>query len=267
MATSKSTSNNHIQAAQRECKLRRFVKCGANWYRLHGQNLLQVVTFNGLPQRTTDVSYQNRPTVSFVVFSLYEQIPWINVPVMRAKRDIIPNISASVFAHQSAGAPFLGPECEAKYMIDTVFPFLDELNSHMQLADLLEHLDCWEYGKIRLNDRKKIIPYLLSGKWQQVLRTIDAIEDQNRRAYQENCKTVTGYDPLFQEKKINKHLEQLIMLRDNIAEHNEPAIVDLLSSNYKNNIQRLKEMGVTGPESFSPDYDYLNRIFHEQVMD
>ena len=262
MATSRTTSKKYLQPAQRECQLRGFVKIGANWYRQHGEALLQVITFNGLPQRITDINYKNQPSVSFIVYSLYEQIPWINVPIMQARRDVIPNISASVFFHQSTDVPFLGPEYETQYMINSVFPFLDELNTQEQFAAFLENIDRWEYGKIRLNDRKKIVPYLLSGKWQQALDVIDAIENQNKQAYQRNCKTAIGSGSAFQEQKISQSLEQLISLRDNIVARNSSAIIALLRSNYHNNIQRLQAMGVPGMDQLPGDCNFRNLVFY-----
>lgn len=262
MTASKNSSNNPIRAAQRECQLRGFVKCGTNWYRHHGQGLLQVVTLNGLPQRTTDIHYQNKPTASFIVYSMYEHIPWINVPIMRARRDLIPNVSAGVFAHQSAGAPFLGAEFEAKNVIDLVLPFLDELNSHAQLAGFLEDVDRWEYGKIRLNDRNKIVPYLLSGKWQDALSVIDAIEKQNQQAYQQNCKTVKGYDPISQKQRIDENLEPLVSLRNNILSHNAQGIIDLLLANFQKNKRRLEDMDIPIPDHLPFVCDFLDLDFH-----
>lgn len=260
MSASMNSARAYMRAAEQNCRKRGFVKCGANWYRLHGQGLLQVVTFNGIPERTTDASFSYKPTVAFVVYSMYDHIPWINFPVSRARRDVIPNIMAGVFASKAADASFLGPDSEAVYMNELVFPFLDEMITHNQLADLLEAADRWKGGRVRMNDRNKLIPYLLSGKLPEVVGTINAIEVQNQQAYLLNCKTVKSYDPIAQKQKMKAELAPLISLRENILSQNEQGIIDLLLSDYHKNICRLEEMAIPVPAQYKCGNDLLDVI-------
>lgn len=250
MSASMNSPHVNKRAAERNCQARRFVKCGANWYRLHGQGLLQVVTFNGLPDRTTDANATNKSTVAFIVYSMYDRIPWINIPITRARRDVVPNITASVFANKTGDVPFSGAGPDVVYMHELVLPFLDEMTTHVQLSDLLERVDCWKDGCIRINDRNKIIPYLLSGKLPETLDTINAIEEQNHQAYLQNCKTVKGYDPVFQKQKMDEKLARLVSLRNDIRTKNTQGIKDLLLSDYQKNIHRLEKMLIPIPVQY-----------------
>lgn len=261
VASSNETNNTYIRAAEQNCKACGFSKYGANWYRFHGQGLLQVVTFHGLCARTTDANYSNKQTVAFAVYSMFDRIPWINIPVQKARRDLIPNITAGMFANQTDDAPFLGPGSEVAYMNELVLPFLDEMNTHIQLADFLATVDRWRYGRIRINDRNKIIPYLLSGKYPEVIDVINAIEAQNQQAFLRNCKTVKGYEPVPQKQKIAEKLEPLVSLRNDILAQNTQGIVDLLLLDYQANIRRLNEMAVPVPVQHICGNDLLRTIF------
>lgn len=251
----------YIRESERNCQARGYVKCGANFYRIHGQDLLQTVTFHGIPGRTTDEKASFQPSVAFAVHSLYASIFWINIPVERARHDLMPNILPSTLVDNADGKAFLGTGHEAVCMNDAGLPFLDETVTHAQLAQFLEEKNRQEEGHIHMNDGNKVVPYLLSGRRQDAMNVIDAIEKQNQQAYMHNCKMSNGYDPVLQKQKMDAKLAPLRCLRENIETQNRQGILDYLLANYQENLHRLEAMGVTVPDRHLTDQELLDLIF------
>ena len=236
-----------IQIGERYCREHGYVKHGANWYRCYGQGLLQVVTFNGLPERISDSSFLREPSVALSIRSLYDWIKWINIPIMGAKRALIPGIVPKLFMHEQELLSVSTSASDAELMVDYGFPLLDQIDTHTKLADLLEYLDKRNSHAVIANDPNNVIPYLLSGKHGKVLETIDAIEQQNLHAYAINCSTIANYDSEAQKEKMNNSLYPYISLRESIAFPDVANILAMLQSNYQANVDYLSGIGIPIP--------------------
>ena len=248
-----------IKKGESVCRAQNYQKAGKNWCRIFGEDLLQVLTFQGIPERVDDVVYNREPSVALIVFSLFESIPWVSVPIMGTKREIIPNILPSVLLSGQSPNRFRGTAFEAEQMVKLGLPFLDKTETHLHLAELLESYDMIG-GAARMNDPHKLIPYLLSGQIPKVYSVIDAIEEQNQKAHLENCERVPGYDPETMRQKMVQQLSPLLSIRENLHAANIHAIVAQLRDNYSRNIDFLYHMGLDGWKNQLTDHDLYERI-------
>lgn len=242
--TTPNRKSKDIRIGERYCRERGFVKCGANWYRCYGNGLLQVVTFNGLAERTSNSSYLREPSVALGIRSLYGRIGWIDIPIMGTRRDIIPEIVPILLIPEQELLSIGTSANSVELMFDYGFPLLDKIDTHKKLVDLLEHLDMRESHTIRVNDSNKVIPYLLSGQFEKALACIDAIEQQNLQAYAVNCNTMANYDSKMQRKKMYDQIDPYLFIRKCFDSHNLTDLVEILQSNYQSNVDRLSEMGI-----------------------
>lgn len=238
--------SNPIRTGEQCCLEQGYVQCGANWYRCYGQGLLHVVTFRGPPERKSS----RKQTTSLEIYSLYDWIMWVDLPIMGARRDVIPGISPSVLVCESVMSPEEDVAHNAEVMIDHGFSFLNKIDTHAKLADFCEYLDGKTPGGGRKNDNKKIIPYLLSGQSEKATAVIDAIEQQNRQAHETNCRMMLkSYDPEIQLNKMFARLRPYLSLRDSILARDASCAVEILQINYQKNVDYLSAMGICVPDN------------------
>lgn len=259
MSQKNTLAKEWIKKGESVCRTQNYQKAGKNWYRIYGEDLLQVVTFRGIPERVDDVVYNREPSVALIVFSLFESIPWVSVPIMGTKREIIPNILPSVLLSGQSPNRFLGTAFEAEQMVKLGLPFLDKIETHIHLAALLESYDRIG-GAVQMNDPHKLIPYLLSGQIQKVYSVIDSIEKQNQQAHQDNCRRMPGYDEEMMHLKMIQQLSPLLSIRENLQAANIHAIVAQLRDNYNRNIDFLYHMGLDCCKNQLTDDDLYERI-------
>ena len=242
--------NKLLQDCVSKCKEQGFVKDGANYYRLFGEGLIQVVTLNGFPERTSLDNYSREPAVCFAVYSAFSDIYW-NPCYMKPRRALVPNIFPGLVAPGGNAKDFLGTALEAVRMRQYVLPFLNELTTHEKMVDLYNTVDSSSDKCSRIIDCNRIVPYVLAGEIESALDMISRIETQNWEAFHDNCLTAKRYDAVKQQSRIEQNLAPLQALRKTILEQDAPGIWDILQRNYHANISVLQSMGVPHPQDFS----------------
>ena len=236
--TTPSRKSKEIRVAEQHCQEQGYVQCGANWYRCYGQGLLQVVTFDGLPDRIT-----GKHSVALGIYSLYSQIMWVNFTYRRTRRDLVLNITSDMLINGQDDS------CSIELMLEHGLPLLDKIDTHAKLAEFLESMDTRNGFSVIVNDSNKVVPYLLSGQITKVLATINAIEQQNLHAHAVNCSTLEKNDPELHRKKLNDRLYPLIKLRECIVSQDLTNVFKLLQSNYHTNVDYLLGIGISVPSN------------------
>lgn len=214
-----------------------FYGARASLYRCYGQGLLQIITLSN-PSKSMYEAY-------FGVFSLYSKLNWISSITLRSVLQYDLHVSHNVRQI---------PGCEELYiqdlqkgipiMLEKINPFFDALNTHIHLAEMLERFDENMYSAVRQNDSNKIVPYILSGQSDKAVNCITAIEQQNWRAYAENKENVVGYEQVHNEQTVTRKLSPLVSLRDALTKQDRDAVLQYLHTNYENNANQLRKLGV-----------------------
>jgi len=247
----KNVKKQYIAEGERHCRELGYTKCGANWYRCYGQGLLQTVTFQGVPERVNDTAFTREAAVLFEVYSLFNELLWIPFPIMGKRRDLFPHILPSAFLLNMPCKDFLGTAYEAECMNTHGFSFLNQINTHAQLAAMLE--------KLGASNSEKAVPYLLAGELQKSIDCINEIERQNMNAYHQERLRKTDAENEQELQKILSKLQPLLALREGVYKRNSAEIIRILSDNYQTNVEHLLNMGIPIPDSatFSADLQAL----------
>ena len=254
MSTAPNILKQYITEGESNCRELGYTKCGANWYRCYGQGLLQVVTFQGIPERVNDVVYSREPTVLFDVYSLFDKLLWIRFPLMGKRRDLIPRFLPSAILQNAERKAFLGTAYEAECMNTCGFALLNRISTHAHLAEMLEKFTAFDFGSVP--NCKKVVPYLLSCEFQKSIDCINAIEKQNMSAYQQERMRNPNADNEQQLQKILSRLQPFFALRDGLLARDLAGITVILQNNYQVNAEYLLNMGVPIPDDITFPADW-----------
>lgn len=229
------------------CKANNFYKRGNSFFRQYGDGVLQVLQYkkSSRPYEHIDIKIG--------LFSLYGELEaqWLTssgcIPRYTAHW-LEPGVKELYYDVRSKRSQNMDDirqvECysiNVPFIQDTLFPFLNQIQTQEQLADALMYLDAEANGPIKReimwNDQLKIAPFLHSGNYESAYLVISAILNQHEIARQ------WRYDNWTREK-YEEYVEKLHIadtafhkLKDMIEGANQEEILAYLQNNYHKNIQ------------------------------
>lgn len=237
-----------IRTCEKLCKQCGFTKIGANYYRICGDGLLQVLSLNGFPERVSSNSFRREPSVCFEVFSLYGFIPWNTKPLW-PQCGLIPTVFPGAIDPRKDPCSFEGTAFEVSSILLHILPFLNKTLSHLDLVKMYEMIDSCSKTRYQFAKSSRIVPYILTHQNQQALDIILRIEKQKWDAFEVNRASSETYDAEKHFTRITNSLAPLLKLRTAIYTQDVKGLWEILQFNYNINMKHLSDLGLVIPQS------------------